>query len=152
MFLDVGEGMRRLIPPAAVILAACAATPSGAPLEMRTVQTGGYAAAAPDQPQAILVRDEESLRRIWGQSVADGREPQIDFSTGSAVILLAGSHRTGGWSIEPQSAAMEGETLVITAAVRGPAAGSIVSQALTSPWAVVVVNTQAATDVRWTRP
>lgn len=147
---------------AAVILAvfafagSCATAPggqksqetTGGALELRTIHSGSYAAVAPAAPEAIAAVDEASYRQQWSAIAASGEPPHVDFTKESVVFLLAGSKPTGGWSVVPQSVALEGETLVVTATVKGPGPESIVTQAFTSPFAVIAVSAKFR-DVRW---
>jgi hypothetical protein len=66
----------------------------------------------------------------------------------SVIRLDLGRRNTGGWSIEPLAVSSEGGVLVVKARVHSPAGGSIVTQALTSPYVTIGVNTRA-TAARW---
>jgi len=136
----------------ALLFLTCTAVPSstsGGPVELRTISRGAYAAASPEAPQAVAASDEAAYRRLWPATIGGGEPPAVDFATESVVFLLAGSKPTGGWSVVPRGAAVESGTLVIDAAIQGPPPGAIVTQAFTSPYAVVAVKTKAFTDVRW---
>ena len=119
-------------------------------MEHRILAAGSNAAAEPDSPQAVAVTKAEDYSRIWGQTIGGGSPPEVDFAKESVVILLAGQRRTGGYRVGPRGASLDGRTLVIDAAVHGPPPDAIVTQALTSPWAVIAVSTKAFDDVRWT--
>lgn len=118
-------------------------------MELRTISSGAYAAARPQTPQAIAATDDATYRRLWPTTIGGGEPPAVDFATDSVVFLLAGAKPTGGWSVMPRGAKVEGDTLVIDAAIQGPPPGAIVTQAFTSPYAVITVKTKAFTDVRW---
>ena len=118
-------------------------------MELRTIGRGTNAAAKPSQPQAVAASDEAGYQRLWSSMIGGGSAPAVDFATESAVFLLAGSKPTGGWSVEARGATVEGETLVIDAAVKPPPPDAIVTQAFTSPYAVVTVKTKSFKDVRW---
>lgn len=117
---------------------------------MRVLTTGGYAAATPESPQAIAVKSADEYRRVWQEQIGTGEPPQADFATEAVVILLAGQKRSGGYSVEPRGVRVDGRTLVVDAAVNTPPAGSMTTQALTSPYAVIAVDTNDFDDVRWT--
>ena len=119
-------------------------------VETRTLTSGGYAQAQPERPQAVAVKSADEYAGKWQQTVGGGTPPQVDFAADSVVILLAGSRRTGGYSVDVRGARLEGRTLVIDAAVKGPPPDAIVTQAFTSPFAVIAVNTKNFDDVRWT--
>lgn len=113
------------------------------------ISSGAYAAAKPNAPQATAASDDAAYRRLWPQLIGGGEPPAVDFATESVVFLLAGERPTGGWSVVPRGATVEGDTLVVDAAIQGPPPDAMVTQAFTSPYAVIAVKTKAFTDVRW---
>ncbi|HEX7709252.1 MAG TPA: protease complex subunit PrcB family protein [Thermoanaerobaculia bacterium] len=134
-----------------LLLAGCATVPP-APVEMQTLASGSYAATTPDAPEAHFVRDAAAFRVAWASMIGEGEAPQVDFESSSVVILLGGERLTGGWTVEPQSAQADDTTVSITAVIKSPPARSIVTHALTSPWAVVVVpKRESLRSVRWER-
>jgi hypothetical protein len=66
----------------------------------------------------------------------------------SVIRLDLGRRMTGGWSIEPLAVSSDGGVLVVKTKIHGPAAGSIVTQALTSPYLMIGVNARV-TAARW---
>lgn len=136
---------------ASLVLAETCATATGGPVEIRTIRSGAYAAAKPDAPQSATASDDASYRRLWSSMIGGGEIPAVDFASESVVFLLAGSKPTGGWSVEARGATLDGETLVVDAPIKAPPPDAIVTQAFTSPFAVVAVNTKAFKDVRWQR-
>ena len=118
-------------------------------MDLRTISRGAYAAAKPAKPEAVAASDEASYRRLWTGLVGGGEAPVVDFASESVVFLLAGEKPTGGWSVEPRGATVEGEMLAVDAAIKPPSPGAIVTQAFTSPYAVVTVKTKSFKDVRW---
>ena len=68
--------------------------------------------------------------------------------TESVVRLDLGRRTTGGWSVEPLGVSSDGGVLVVKTQINSPAAGSMVTQALTSPYAVIAVNARV-TAARW---
>ncbi len=136
---------------AALALAGTCATATGGPVETRTISSGAYAAAKPESPQSAAAFDDATYRRLWSTMIGGGEAPAVDFASESIVFLLAGSKPTGGWTIEVRGATVEGETLVLDAAIKGPPPDAIVTQAFTSPYAVVAVKSKLFKDVRWQR-
>lgn len=118
-------------------------------MELRTINRGANAAAKPSQPQAIAVTSDADYQRQWPSVIGVGEPPAVDFAKESVVFLLAGSKPTGGWSVEPRGVTVEGDTLVVDAAINAPPPGAIVTQAFTSPYAVIAVSTKSFKDVRW---
>lgn len=129
----------------------CTASRSGSEsVEMSTIARGSYAAV--DTRSAVVATSSEEVRRLWQELIGGGEEQaaEVDFSTGAVVFLLAGSRPTGGWSIEPEAVSVESDgTAVIVAKIKGPPAGAMVTQALTSPYAVVFVRDPNVKKVRW---
>lgn len=133
------------------ILAACtAAQGSSGDVTISTLARGSYASSR-SGPTAILVTSESDYRARWSELIGQGEAPAADFANGVVVFLLAGQRNTGGWSVEPKSVAIEGDTAVIDAEIRGPAPDMIVTQALTYPYAVVSINSRGVNNVRWPR-
>ncbi|HYI09500.1 MAG TPA: protease complex subunit PrcB family protein [Thermoanaerobaculia bacterium] len=140
---------RLMLLPMLALVTACAAAGAGGALETRVITEGGYAAGDFPQPQAMAARDQETLQRLW-KDVGQGTPPPLGENE-TVVFLFAGSRPTGGWSIQPPAAKIENGILVIEAAVQGPPAGAMVTQAFTSPYLVLTVNTRTFDDLLWKR-
>lgn len=143
--------MRTALPLALLFLACTPKWSSAvqpAEIEMRTIASGGYARDDSGR-QAVLASSADQYRRLWAEKIGDGPAPEADFSKGVAVFLLAGSRPTGGWSIVPEGVDVEDGKAVIRARIQGPGRGSIVTQALTSPYAVVFLNSREVEGVQW---
>lgn len=140
-----------MISLAVLAAAGCAATGAAVegPAEVRVVASGSNAAMSPAAKVAILASDEAAFRREWARVVGTQDLPAVDFETESVVFLLAGERNTGGYSVEPAGATVEGEMLVVDASVRSPGARAIVTQVITSPYAVIAVKARGVTEVRW---
>lgn len=144
--------MRSLVTALAIMSAATGCTAVKAvegPAEVRVLTSGSNAAMSPATRVAILATNEAAFRTEWARVVGTAELPAIDFETESVVFLLAGERNTGGYSIEPHGATVEGDMLVIEATVRSPGARAIVTQVITSPYAVVAVKARGVTLVRW---
>ena len=150
--------MRIAVPVLALAVAACSSQSSQPPDDpaFRVVKSGSYGreatdAALPAQSKsAVLVAATEAdYRRLWDTYVGEGDAPSIDFPNERAVFLLLGLRRSGGYAIEPQGVTIDGETLVVDAAVQRPAAGGMSTQALTAPWSVLAVKGPVFREVRW---
>jgi hypothetical protein len=116
---------------------------------MRSLATGSYAAAQAEQPQTVLVESAADYERVWAETIGGGERPPVDFEKESVVIVLAGLKRSGGYSVEVRGVSLEGRILVVDAVVKTPPPDAIVTMALTSPFAVIAVNTKALDSVRW---
>ena len=129
--------------------AACtAAQDTGGHLQMSTIARGAYAADDSGR-KAILARSEKHYRELWTKHIGGGEAPAVDLEGKVAVFLLAGSRPTGGWTVRPDRVHVEGDTVVIEAPVIGPPKGAIVTQALTSPYAILAIHDRNIKKVRW---
>ncbi|HWW62265.1 MAG TPA: protease complex subunit PrcB family protein [Thermoanaerobaculia bacterium] len=108
---------------------------------LRTLKSGS--ATLPRSVGAVVIHDANE----WS-SLVGGDMPAVETNE-TLIGLFAGEKPTGGWAIEPNRAFREGDVLVIDAPLRGPAAGDMVTQALTYPYAVIAVNTRDFKSVRW---
>lgn len=132
----------------AMALGCTAAAGKADDVTMTTLARGAYASHQ-EERTAVLATSAEEYRRLWSQLVRGGEMPAADFEKGVVVFLMAGMRNTGGWSVEPKSVTMDGDTAVITAEVKAPPPDSIVTQALTYPYAVVAVGSRDVKRVRW---
>ena len=150
--------MRIAVPVLALAVAACSSQTPQSPSDpaFRVVKSGSYgreatdaALAAQSKPSVLIATTAADYRRLWTTFVDEGDAPPIDFPSERAVFLLLGMRRTGGYAIEPQRVAIDGETLVVDAPVQRPSAGGLSTQALTAPWTVIAVKGPAFRGVRW---
>lgn len=132
------------------LLAASFCKTAEEPVKFRTISEGSYSAKTPAAAESYLAADATALDQLWTRLIGRGQKPEVDFATEVAVILMAGEQRTGGYSIEPKGATVDGDTLVVDAAVKGPEPGMMVTQALTSPWEIIAVSRRDVKSVRWT--
>jgi hypothetical protein len=133
--------------PASTAASTAAAEAIGGPVEVRNLTSGAYGAS--EQRGAVAAFDEQTYRAKWAELVGEGQPPAVDFSREVVVFVSAGQRSTGGYKVQVRGARIEGETLLLDVVVQGPPAGSMTSQALTAPYAVVAVSGAAFKDVRW---
>jgi hypothetical protein len=125
--------------------AAAVASPD---LQFRAVANAAYASRT--EAGAVVAADEAAYRNAWDSTIGTGEPPAIDFATETAVFLFGGQRPTGGYALDVRGVTLEGDTLVVDAGVQGPPAGSMSTQALTFPYAVIAVPSRAIRNVRWT--
>lgn len=118
-------------------------------VSFRTLQTGAYGGSAATRPAAALVTDEASYQTLWAADVGAQSPPHVDFARESVVFLRAGWKPTGGYAIVPQSVTVDGDTARVRAELKGPPAGAIVTQVLTSPFAVIAIAKPKLGHVEW---
>jgi hypothetical protein len=123
------------------------AAATGGSMDIRTIADGASAAAA--EKSAQFARDAETYRGLWDSLVGSGQAPAVDFKTESAVFVMAGTKRSGGYSVVVNGVSLDGRTLVVDATVQSPPPNAIVSMALTSPYAVVAVKNRTFDSVLW---
>jgi hypothetical protein len=78
---------------------------------------------------------------------AESAKPSIAVE-GSVITLNLGRRMTGGWSVEPIEATGDANLVTVKTKVNRPAAGAMVTQVLTSPYAKIDVGVQPK-KVRW---
>jgi hypothetical protein len=120
---------------------------TGGSLDIRTIAADASGAAT--EKSAQFARDAETYRRLWDTLAGSGQAPAVDFTTESAVFVMAGQKRSGGYSVVVNGVSLDGKTLVIHATVQSPPPNAIVSLALTSPYAVVAVKNRTFDSVFW---
>jgi hypothetical protein len=96
------------------------------------------------EPLECVVRTAAEWEALWKSHAgvpADlpakpGAEPApaVDWPTEMVVAVFLGTRSTGGYSVEIAGARREGDALIVEYVERQPGPGSIVTQALTSPF------------------
>lgn len=89
-----------------------------------------------------VISDEKELPMLLGDQNLQGKIGKEDIKTSTFVLLNMGEKRTGGFSISVESVREEADKIVIKVKESGPKPGSMVTQALTYPYAVVRVNSK----------
>jgi hypothetical protein len=135
---------------AAGVLSCSGAAPAAEPtVRIRTIAKGAYASAQETQPRSVAARDAETFRRLWTSLIGTDQIPPVDFTREAAIFLLGGERRTGGFEVVATGASMRGDVLVIDGAVNPPPPGSMTTQAIAYPFAVVAVDRRDFASVEW---
>jgi PrcB C-terminal len=87
----------------------------------------------PEQPRVIVAPSAAALSEAIGASVPDSGE-------GTYLAAYWGEKPTGGYSLAVESARLEGDRVTVRLVLKEPPRDAIVTQALTYPYAVVVVR------------
>ncbi|WP_152207726.1 protease complex subunit PrcB family protein [Marinobacter changyiensis] len=82
----------------------------------------------------------QAFRSLNGQMLSLDSAASLDFQREHLLVVAMGRKNTGGFGLTLADAEMEGSTLAVTARVRTPAPGSMVTQALTTPCVVLAVK------------
>lgn len=122
------------------------------PLSFRSVAFGGLSGITVSQERVI--RDPEEWGRLW-QAHQAGAFPQrslpaVDFSRELAIAIFAGERPTGGFAVAVEQVAESASGIEVVYRVTSPPPGAIVSQALTSPFQIIAVESRSG-PVRFRR-
>lgn len=85
-----------------------------------------------------LITSAEGLTELWELLETEIEPPELDFTTQSVVAVFAGEKPTGSHGIEVSSIS-DGAKRQVSVVLTAPAEACVVTQALTQPYAVVVV-------------
>ena len=99
--------------------------------------------------QVAVATSEAAFQALWAQHAGAEPLPQVDFSVESVVVLQLGQRNSGGYSIEPQEVTERDGTLRVVAPVKSPGRGTIVTMALTSPYAFLAVRSRDFYQAEW---
>lgn len=114
----------------------------------------GQQAVGFDQPSYALVTDQAQLTNLWNQAYGAQLTlppvPTVDFGRETVVALFAGQKPSGGYGLDVRQVSVDNGELYLDVAQTAPAAGSVTTQALTSPWLMVRVL-RGGFDVAWLR-
>ncbi len=137
------HGLRRLAVGAALLaMAACTTngdeTREGAPLARQVTAASqcGF-----DEPGLVHVDTPAGLARLVRAGNVNLTSVEgHDFSREHLLVVAAGQKPTGGYGVALQDAHIQDKVLRVAAELRGPGAGQMVTQALTSPCAVLAIT------------
>ncbi len=123
-----------------------------APLEFDVIASGGNSAYNNPQPSVRLDGSAAQLAQTWeivgGLQVPKPAPPTVDFNRARVATVFLGQKPTGGFGIALAGARLEGNTVILEVNLREPGAGTIVTQAVTSPYLSVRVNNPNVDSVR----
>jgi hypothetical protein len=113
------------------------------------LQRGPFSAYADAQPYAVLATSEQAfLNKIWplaaGRRVPRPAPPPVDFRSESVAAFFWGTKPTGGYALDVRSVQLKDGVLVVQLELRTPKPGSLVTQAITSPYLLLKVQGKPA--------
>ena len=145
--------MRSIAAVAVVAILSCQSgpqAPAGGEVKFRILHAGNQASYQGSVHQTTYAETPEAYARAWSSIVGGGEPPQdIDFTREAALFVASGQRPTGGWRMGVAGVRKEGDTLVVDATVTGPPPDAMVTQMLTSPYVVVIVEKVKIKDVVW---
>lgn len=114
--------------------------PTGARVNVTEVASGTQSGVS--EPTVTVAATASAAANLYAQAYSrqTGAPAAPDPGTGTLVGVFLGQRATGGYGVTVASATAAGGTLTLVAQVRAPQAGSITTQAITSPWTIVRVD------------
>ncbi len=89
-----------------------------------------------DEPGQFIVRNAADWAALWQRIQSHRRPtptlPEVDFEREMMIVVAAGQHRTGGYSIRIDRAWREGAKTIIVVHEEAPGPGCVVASAITS--------------------
>lgn len=125
-------------------------TASGAPLARQITQSAHCGLTAAGH---LLLENQSQVNRLEtlpGRSLPLGPLRKIDFSQEHLVLVTLGQKRTGGFSATLDGSEIVDSQLELTIRTREPEPGTMVTQALTTPCAVIAVAATGWNTIRIT--
>lgn len=129
---------------ALVWLAGCAAPLRSGPSPAIQAQWSGPHSGM-DEPAFRVIREPAEWTALWQQLNRDAPQPLEKNQMAVAVFL--GQRRSGGYRVEVTGVRAEAGEIVLEWRESPPGPGSMTTQALTSPWAVVTLPSSPHTVV-----
>ncbi|WP_372996276.1 protease complex subunit PrcB family protein [Marinobacter sp.] len=126
-------------------------TADGAPLARQISQSAHCGLTAPGHVHLTSVEDVEKLDALPGRNLSLESLKNIDFEREHVVLAAIGQKPTGGYSVTLDSSEIRRGTLELVVSVTEPAPGTMVTQALTTPCAVIAVTADGWDDIQITR-
>ncbi|MCM0612767.1 protease complex subunit PrcB family protein [Marinobacter sediminum] len=139
---------------AATLNAGCAVsqteTTAGAPLARQIAQSAHCGLTAPGHVHLKSEADVGRLEALPARNMSLEPLRAIDFESEHVVLAALGQKPTGGFSVTLAGSKIVDERLELAVSVREPEPGMIVSQALTTPCAVIAVTASGWNGIRIT--
>ena len=129
---------------AITLVAGCAvnrsATASGAPLARQVTESDHCGLTAPGLVYISHASELDKLGRLPSGNLAMKKLRAIDLETEHLVLVGLGQKATGGYGLTLDSAEIAANVLELTLDVRTPAPDTMVTQALTTPCAIIAIT------------
>ncbi len=125
-------------------LSACSSSPTPAVRsEAATRQITAASQCGFDEPGLVYMDSRQRLDEVTGtRGVNLTAMNNHDFNREHLLLIGAGRKPTGGYGVALDKAWFAGDVLTLTVTLRSPSADQMVTQALTSPCAVVAVPSE----------
>lgn len=118
--------------------------PAPAP-QWEVLKRGPFSAYADTQPYGVLAVTEKTfLNKVWplaaGRRVPKPAPPPVDFRRESVAAFFWGTKPTGGYGVDVAAVTLKDDVLVVQLRLQKPKPGSLVTQAITSPYVLLRVQ------------
>ncbi len=142
---SAGAAPTYVAPTPAPAAAAAAPAPQPAPAALALRRIGQWSTSNVTAPARLLIRDDSAYAQFWASvGPGAGARPSVDFTRDIVIAVAAGQQSTGGHTIAVQRVTRVGDGLAVQVLETTPAPGCSVSQALTQPVDIVVVDGASA--------
>ncbi|MDO6442613.1 protease complex subunit PrcB family protein [Marinobacter sp. 2_MG-2023] len=121
---------------------------SSAPLVRQVTQSAHCGLTGPGLAYVQTSERLQQLLELPTQNMAVQQLRQVDLQQEHLLFVTLGEKPTGGYNVSLASAERAGKILRLSMAIRAPAPGTMVTQAITSPCAVVAVPANEWSEVR----
>ena len=90
----------------------------------------------------VVAEGADALERLYKEDISSAKRPpvMVDFDRCVVVAIFAGERSSGGYRLEITGARYENKELNLRYRLHVPKPGSMVTQALTSPYAVILLE------------
>ncbi len=135
-----------------ILVVACSdeeetAEPTNDAVDDVTAGTVGYNSwdgldSATENGQVVGAWSQEEWEELWrmaGQEPLDAIDPAIQMGVG----IYLGTRRTSGYAVLIDGVSLDGDAIKIDWTERSPGIDEFVTQAFTSPWAVLLIDARA---------
>ena len=116
------------------------ATAEGAPLARQVTESDHCGLAAPGLVYVPNAEELSQLSKLPSGKLALKQLRAIAFEREHLLLVSLGQKTTGGYGLTLQSSEIVDDVLELMVEVRRPAAGAMVTQALTTPCAVIAIS------------
>lgn len=135
------------------VLAGCASSAAGvnepsAPLARQVTQSAHCGLTGPGLAYVQGAERLQALLELPTQNMAVQQLRQVDLTKEHLLFVTLGEKTTGGYSVSLVSSESADSGLHISVAVRAPAPGTMVTQAITSPCVVVAIPAISWPEIR----
>lgn len=123
-------------------------TAEGGPLARQINQSAHCGLTAPGHVHLTSREEVQRLEALPGRNLSLETLKTVQFEREHIVLVAIGQKRTGGYSVTLDSSEIRSGTLELRVRVAEPAPGTIVTQALTTPCAVIAVTAEGWDDIQ----